>query len=113
MVRDFFKAAKAAFGDAVWAKDGYMVTKPVTIKAMIRVCSDLAREDDGPESGRLARWEERLASWAEMGKQFKDEGFYEPFPANGAVDPVARIHRELAKAPGIPSSKKALIGPDF
>src|SRR5258706_618872 len=107
MVRDFFKAAKAAFGDGVWAKDGYMVPKPVTIKAMIRVCADLAREDDGRESGRLARWEQRLASWAEMGKQFKDEGFYERFPAKGEVERVARIHRDLAKAAGIEVSKKA------
>jgi DGQHR domain-containing protein len=107
LVRDFFKAAKNVFGDAVWAKDGYMVTKPVTIKAMIRVCSDLAREDDGPEAGRLARWEQRLAPWAEMGKQFKEDGFYERFPAKGEVERVARIHRDLAKAAGIEVGKKS------
>ncbi len=106
MVRDFFKAAKSAFGDAVWGKDDYMVTKPVTIKAMIRVCSDLAREDDGPESGRAARWEQRLAPWGELGKQFKEDGFYERFPAKGEVERVARIHRDLARAAGIEVSKK-------
>src|SRR3954468_19459308 len=57
IMRDFFKAARAVFGDAVWGKEGYMVTKPVTIKAMVRVCADLAREDADPETGRLARWE--------------------------------------------------------
>ncbi|HEY6966488.1 MAG TPA: DGQHR domain-containing protein [Burkholderiales bacterium] len=107
MVRDFFKASKNVFGDGVWAKDGYMVTKPVTIKALIRVCSDLAREDDGPESGRLERWEKRLAPWGEMGKMFKDEGFYERFPAKGEVERVARIHRDLAKAAGIEVGKKS------
>jgi cytochrome c556 len=107
MVRDFFKAAKNVFGDGVWNKDGYMVTKPVTIKAMIRVCSDLAREDDGPEAGRLARWEERLKPWGEMGKMFKDEGFYERFHAKGEVERVARIHRDLAKAAGIEIGKKS------
>ena len=106
MVRDFFKAAKDAFGDAVWGRDGYMVTRPVTIKAMIRVCADLAREDDGPEAGRLARWEQRLAPWAEMGKQFKDEGFYERFPAKGEVERVTRVHRDLARAAGIEVGKK-------
>ena len=50
MIRDFFKAARAVFGDAVWGKDNYMVTKPVTIKAMVRVCADLAREDAEPRS---------------------------------------------------------------
>jgi hypothetical protein len=74
---------------------------------MIRVCSDLAREDDGPEAGRLARWEERLKPWGEMGKMFKDEGFYERFPAKGEVERVARIHRDLAKAAGIEISKKS------
>ena len=107
MVRDFFKAAKAAFGDGVWAKDGYMVTKPVTIKSLIRVCADLAREDDASESERLARWSARLAPWAEMGKMFKEEGFYERFPAKGEVERVARIHRELARAAGIEVSKKS------
>ena len=67
MIRDFFKAARAAFGDAVWGKDDYMVTKPVTIKAMVRVCADLAREDADPEAGRVARWEQRLAPWSEHG----------------------------------------------
>ena len=107
MVRDFFKAAKAVFGDGVWNKDGYMVTKPVTIKAMIRVCADLAREDDGPEDGRLERWTKRLAPWGELGRAFKDDGFYERFPAKGEVERVARIHRDLAKAAGIEIAKKA------
>jgi len=107
LVRDFLRAAKNVFGDGVWGKDGYMVTRPVTIKAMIRVCADLAREDDGPESGRLARWEERLKPWAEMGKMFKDEGFYERFPAKVEVERVARIHRDLAKAAGIEIGKKS------
>ena len=107
MVRDFFKAAKTTFGDSAWGRDGYMVTRPVTIKAMIRVCADLTREDDGPEAGRLARWEERLKPWSEMGKMFKDEGFYERFPAKGEVERVARVHRDLAKAAGIEVGKKS------
>jgi hypothetical protein len=107
MVRDFFKAAKNVFGDGVWANDDYMVTKSVTIKALIRVCADLARQDDGAEAGRVARWEERLKPWAEMGRMFREEGFYERFPAKGEVERVARIHRDLAKAAGIEVAKKA------
>ncbi|HEX6155935.1 MAG TPA: hypothetical protein VFZ54_07920, partial [Burkholderiales bacterium] len=107
MIRDFFKAARASFGDSVWGKENYMVTKPVTIKAMVRVCADLAREDGDTESGRVARWEQRLAPWSDMAKQFRDEGFYERFPAKGEVERVARIHRELAKAAGIDTSKKS------
>jgi len=67
----------------------------------VRVCADLARDDAEPESGRLQRWEQRLAPWAEMARQFRDEGLYERFPAKGEVERVARIHRDLALAAGI------------
>lgn len=107
MVRDFLKAARSVFGDAVWGNDDYMVTKPVTIKAMIRVCAELAKEDGDNEHGRLARWEQRLAPWAEMGKLFREEGFYERFAAKGEVERVARVHRELGRAAGIEGNKKA------
>jgi len=106
IIRDFFKAARGAFTDAAWGKENFMVTKPVTIKAMVRVCADLAREDAEPEAGRVARWEERLTPWSELVRQFRVEGFYERFPAKGEVERVARIHRDLAKAAGIEVSKK-------
>jgi len=106
MVRDFFKAARGVFTDAYWGKDTFMVTKPVTIKAMVRVCSDLLREDADPEDGRVARWEARLAPWADGARQFRMDGFYERFPAKGEVERVARIHRELARAAAIESTAK-------
>jgi hypothetical protein len=89
----------------VWGKDNYMATKPVSIKAMVRVCADLARDDAEPENGRVARWEQRLAPWSEMAKQFREEGFYERFPAKGEVERVARVHRDLARAAGIETSR--------
>lgn len=100
VVRDFLKAAKLAWGDT-WANDGYMTTKPVTLKAMIRVCADLARADAEPVDGRAKRWEDRLAVWSEQQKSFRVEGFYERYPAKGEVERVARIHRDLARAAGI------------
>jgi hypothetical protein len=93
------------FGEQVWGKDNYMVTKPVTIKAMVRVCADLAREDAEPEAGRVARWEQRLSPWSEFAKQFREEGFYERFPAKGEVERVARVHRDMAKAVGIETGR--------
>jgi hypothetical protein len=104
VIRDFFKAAKNVFGD-VWGEENFMVTKPVTIKAMVRVCADLARDDAEPENGRLARWEQRLAPWSEMAKQFREEGFYERFPAKGEVERVARVHRDLARTAGIDTNR--------
>ncbi|MGA8051231.1 MAG: DGQHR domain-containing protein [Burkholderiales bacterium] len=104
MVRDFLKAARAVWGDA-WGKDNYMVSKSVTIKALIRVCADLAREDAEPEEGRTARWQARLAPWSQLTREFRDDGFYERFAAKGEVERVARIHRELARAAKIEVSR--------
>ena len=36
-----------------------------------------------------------------MAGQFREEGFYERFPAKGEVERVARIHKDLARAAGI------------
>src|SRR5438046_9434833 len=100
MVRDFFKAAERVWGEA-WGHANYMVTKPVTLKAMLRVCADLAREDGEPADGRAKRWEKRLAPWSEQLRTFRNEGFYERFPAKGPVERVARIGRELARLAGV------------
>jgi DGQHR domain-containing protein len=100
MVRDFFKAAQRVWGDA-WGNSNYMVTRPVTLKAMLRVCADLARQDGEPAEGRLARWEERLSPWRDQVRAFRVEGFYERFPAKGEIERVSRVHKELARAAGI------------
>ncbi len=100
IVRDFLKAASHVFEDA-WGNDNYMITKPVTIKAMLRVCSDLSTQDAQPEDGRLQRWQEKFAPWTERLREFRNEGFYERFAAKGQIERVARIHRELARAAGI------------
>src|SRR5689334_5252000 len=74
MVRDFLKASSQVFEEA-WGKDNYMVTKPVTLKAMMRVCSDLASQDAEPEENRVQRWRQKLAPWAERVRDFRNEGF--------------------------------------
>ncbi len=101
MVRDFFKASAKVWGEA-WGDRDYMITKPVTLKALIRVCADLTAHDHGGEEDRIERWRQRLLPWSEQVRTFRNEGFYERFPAKGQVERVARIHRDLAKAAGIP-----------
>jgi DGQHR domain-containing protein len=112
-IRDFFKAAEKVWGDA-WGHASYMVTKPVTLKAMLRVCADLAREDAEPIDGRIKRWERRLAPWTEQIRAFRSEGFYERFPAKGQVERVARIYRELGRLANIEPKrgKKAIEAED-
>jgi DGQHR domain-containing protein len=99
IVRDFLRAAEKAWGDA-WGHPNYMVTRPVTLKALLRVCADLAGED-GDAGDRVKRWARRLAPWTDLARQFRVDGFYERFPAKGQVERVARIHRDLARAAGI------------
>jgi DGQHR domain-containing protein len=105
MVRDFFKAAEKVWG-AAWGNPAYMVTRPVTIKAMLRVCADLAKVDDEPVEGRIGRWQRKLSPWGELAKSFRGEGFYERFPAKGQIERVGRIHRELGRAAGIEARKR-------
>lgn len=102
VARDFLKAAAEVWGEA-WGNSAYMVTKPVTLKAMLRVCADLSATDMEPVEGRLGRWRERLAPWAEHARDFRNEGFYERFPAKGQVERVSRIHRELNRLAGVTS----------
>ena len=100
IVRDFLKACAKVWGTS-WGHPNYMVTKPVTLKAMIRICADLARADAEPADGRQQRWEKRLAPWTEHAREFRVEGFYERFPAKGQIERVTRLHRDLAKMAGI------------
>jgi DGQHR domain-containing protein len=105
MVRDFFKAAEKVWGP-VWGSAQYMVTRPVTIKAMLRVCADLAYGDGEPADGRIARWQKKLGPWGEQTRTFRNEGFYERFPAKGQIERVGRIHKELARMAGIELRKR-------
>jgi DGQHR domain-containing protein len=100
IVRDFLKACQKVWTTS-WGHPNYMVTKPVTLKAMIRVCADLARADAEPADGRQARWEKRLAPWTERMREFRVEGFYERFPAKGQIERVSRLHKDLAKMANI------------
>jgi DGQHR domain-containing protein len=102
-VRDFFKAAEKVWGPT-WGSPGFMVTRPVTLKAMIRVCAELARADGDPAEGRVARWIERLAPWGNLQRDFRAEGFYERFPARGQVERVTRVARELGRHVGLGAS---------
>ena len=84
------------------ATPSYMVTRPVTLKAMLRVCADLAARRRRPDDERVeALGAPARRRGAISRRQFRVEGFYERFPAKGQVERVARIHRELARAANI------------
>jgi DGQHR domain-containing protein len=100
VIRDFFKAVSKVWEEA-WGNSNYMITRPVTLKALLRVCADLATRDADPADGRVERWRVRLSPWQEQTRAFRGEGFYERFAAKGQIERVARIHRELARLGGI------------
>jgi len=100
MAREFLNACSQVWGDSR-GDDNYMVTKPPTLKAMIRVCADLTAPAPDPEPGRIEGWRQRLSPWTERVRDFRSDGFYERFPAKGQVERVARVHRELGRAAGI------------
>jgi DGQHR domain-containing protein len=106
VVRDFLRAAEQVWGPS-WGSPDSMVTRSVTLKAMLRVAFELARQDALPAEGRLQRWQRRLAPWGELAPQFRAEGFYERFPAKGEVERVDRVKKELARAARIEPTKKA------
>lgn len=105
VVRDFLKAAEKAWGEA-WANPNYMITRPVTLKAMLRVCADLSRVDRDPTEGRQKRWEKRLSPWTAEARAFRADGFYERFAAKGQVERVSRVHKELARLIGLETKGK-------
>jgi DGQHR domain-containing protein len=105
-LRDFLKAAETAWDEA-WGNPEYMVTKPETLKALLRVGADLAGLDAEPEENRVERWRTRLNPWAEQLADFRKAGFYERFPAKGQLERVGRIHRDLARWAGLPARRRA------
>ncbi|MBL0127615.1 MAG: DGQHR domain-containing protein [Flavobacteriales bacterium] len=100
ILQEFFKAAKSAWGDA-WGDPRFHVTKPVTLKAMIRVCADLNARDRGEPETRERRWADRMAVWNEVVRDFRDDGFYERFAAKGQVERVGKIHKFLSGRLGL------------
>ena len=100
IARDTLKAAARTFGEA-WGNPRYMVTRPVTLKALVRLGADLAEDDELPLEDRVQRWTERMRPIRERVRDFRADGFYERFAAKGQVERVGKIHRELAREIGL------------
>lgn len=103
-LRDVFKAAKFAFGEAWGDNKRFMVTRDVTLKALVRVAGDAASEwrkelPYGPDQGTFLI--SQFAPWSNLVRDFRREGFYERFPARGQVERVEKIRRRLGREVGI------------
>jgi DGQHR domain-containing protein len=96
---DYFKAV-ASVMESVWGKKNYMFTRAVTLKAVCRVLGTMIRDEelyDRWEERRQKLFQEKLANWSTLGREFRAEGFYERFAAKGQVERTRKIHDYLTK----------------
>lgn len=101
IVRDFFSAVQAVMHDAWGNNDRFMLTRSVALRALIRVCADLATADPNPPESRAERWVRRLVPWTSLLREFRTEGFSERFAGRGQTERVEMIYRRLASLIGI------------
>ena len=99
LIRDYLKAVRAVM-ESVWGEnDKFTFTRDVTLKALIRILGDLIRERKAVRAWEEQRSEKAfidiLRPWAELGREFRIEGFYERFPAKGQVERVRKIQMRL------------------
>src|SRR5438105_7075344 len=105
LFRDYFKATAVVFQEG-WGRNGkFMITKDVTVKALVRVRGgpigqkkliEHWKAGEGPKC-----FEQFLGAWREEVPKFRSDGFYERFPAKGQVERVRRIHQDLLRPLGL------------
>jgi DGQHR domain-containing protein len=100
LIRDTLKALRSAFGDAWGDNKNFMVTRDVTIEAMLRLAGDVAARMDAtvlPGTDLVKVLESRFKTIVEMVPEFRREGFYERFPARGQLERIDIIRKRLAR----------------
>jgi DGQHR domain-containing protein len=105
LITDYLKAVRTIM-ERVWgSNDRYKFTSSVTLKALIRVLADLTLRDD-----LISKWRENpsprvfeklIAPWANLKDEFRNEGFYERFPAKGQIERVRVIEQRLLREIGM------------
>jgi DGQHR domain-containing protein len=107
-LRDVLRAARRVFGDAWGDNKRYMVTRDVTLKALVRVASDAAARSASlglqpPAAGPAveAALGQRFEKWSALVSEFRRDGFYERFPARGQVERVEKIRDRLRRESGL------------
>ena len=100
LVRDTLKALRTTFGAAWGDNKDFMVTRDVTVEAMLRLCGDVAAKIDAtvlPGHDLVKLLETRCKPIAELLPEFRREGFYERFPARGQLERVDIIRKRMAR----------------
>jgi len=100
-IADYLKAVRSVM-EKIWgSNDRYKFTTSVSLKAVIRILGDLAEERniaglwlDNPSPKVFEKY---VAGWAALKDEFRNEGFYERFPAKGQVERVRVIEQKLLR----------------
>jgi DGQHR domain-containing protein len=101
LISDYLKGVRSVM-EKVWGvNDRYRFTQSVTLKALLRVLSDLIEDGRLLEAWRANPapriFEKKVAGWADLKDEFRNEGFYERFPAKGQVERVRVIEQRLLR----------------
>jgi len=104
LIRDYLSAVSSVMAE-IWGRKGYRFTESVTIKALIRVLSDLLSHPGVWEKWQELRktgqgeevFERIIEGWRELIPEFREVGFYERFPARGPVERVRKIQEALKR----------------
>jgi DGQHR domain-containing protein len=107
-LRDVLRAAKRVFGDAWGDNKKYMVTRDVTLKALIRVAGDVAAKSralglspSASAGATEASLVKRFERWTPLVAEFRRDGFYARFAARGQVERVEKIRDRLRRDSGL------------
>jgi DGQHR domain-containing protein len=105
LIRDVLRAARSALGDAWGDNKRYMVTRDVTLKALLRLTADVIRNADrlaiAPGIDLETPLAGAFAPWSQLAREFRREGFYERFPAPGQSQRVEKVRARLAREAGL------------
>ena len=101
LIADYLKAVRSVM-EKVWGNnDRYKFTTSVTLKAVIRLLGDLAERPNlmgqWLETPSSRVFEKVISGWAGVADEFRNEGFYERFPAKGQVERVRVIQQRLLR----------------
>jgi len=95
---DYLRAVRSVMGDS-WGSKAHYLTSSVTIKAIVRALGDVLEDPEVRKAVKEGNGEQafgrKVSRWAELGPDFRKDGFYERFAAKGQVERVRRIHGEL------------------
>ncbi len=105
MIADYLKAVRKVM-EKIWGEnDKYKFTQGVTLKALIRVLGEMIENSNVVETWLVEPspkvFENRIGGWAPLKDEFRNDGFYERFPAKGQLERVRVIAQRLLKATDI------------